>query len=350
MRPALVRREDYCQYLLATFANYTGSYLADQLGCCHDAVSDFLGRDRLTPRLLWDRVSEHLPSEQRLGGVLVLDDSVLDKRYARRIELARRQWSGNAKQVLNGIGLVNLLYVLPSDPTESESEEPQAPVYLPVDYRLFDPDHDGFTKHDHARQMLEGALHGRGFGPAWVTMDTWYAALKLLKWLDRQQQRFAVPVRCDRQVSLRQGEYQRVDSLSWTPQQLQQGQEIWLRGLGRVRCFRLVVRKGDTEEVDFIVTNDLEVLDIEVIRGVMQARWRIEQYHRELKQVSGIELCQARKGRSQRNHIWCAIRVWLALWQRAQQAGQSVYAVKQGLLDAYLRHQLQHPTIPIGLA
>lgn len=40
MKPALVAREDYCQYLLATFANYTGSYLAEQLGCCHDAATD----------------------------------------------------------------------------------------------------------------------------------------------------------------------------------------------------------------------------------------------------------------------------------------------------------------------
>ena len=350
MRPALVSREDYCQYLLATFGNYTGSYLAQQLGCCHDAVSDFLSRDRLTPHLLWDRVSEHLPSEQRNGGVLVLDDSVLDKRYARRIEPARRQWSGNAKGVIYGIGLGNLLYVLPANPTPAKSSEEEAPVYLPIDYRVFDPDCDGLSKHDHAQQMLEGALHGRGFAPAWVTMDTWYASLKLLKWLAGHQQRFAVPLRCDRQVSLCQGQYQRVDTLSWTPKQLQQGQEIWLRGFGLVRCFRLVVRKGDTEEVDFIVTHDLGVQDLEVIRRVMQARWRIEQYHRELKQVSGIEWCQARKGRSQRNHIWCAIRVWLALWQRAQPAGQSVYAVKRGLLDEYLRRQLQRPSIPIGVA
>lgn len=90
--------------------------------------------------------------------------------------------------------------------------------------------------------------------------------------------------------------------------------------------------------------------DSETIRAVLQARWRIEQYHRELKQVSGIELCQARKRHSQRNHIWCAIRVWLVLWQRAQEVGQSVYAVKQGLLGEYLRRQLQRPTIPIAAA
>lgn len=140
MKPALVNRKDYCQYLLATFANYTGSYLAQQLGCCHDAVTDFLSRDRLTPRLLWDRVSEHLPSEQRSGGVLVLDDSVLDKRYARRIELARRQWSGNAKQVIYGIGWVNWLYLLPVAPPPAQSLEEEVPVYLLVDYRLFDPE------------------------------------------------------------------------------------------------------------------------------------------------------------------------------------------------------------------
>lgn len=66
-------------------------------------------------------------------------------------------------------------------------------------------------------------MHGRGFAPAWVTMDTWYAALKLLKWLDSHEQRFAVPVRCDHQVSVHRGEYQRVDRLSWTPEQLHQG-------------------------------------------------------------------------------------------------------------------------------
>ena len=83
------------------------------------------------------------------------------------------------------------------------------------------------------------------------------------------------------------------------------------------------LRRGREPDLLFIVTNDLGVLDIEVIRGVMQARWRIEQYHRELQQVSGIELCQARKGRSQRNHIWCAIRVWLALWRGLNRRGKA---------------------------
>lgn len=32
-------------------------------------------------------------------------------------------------------------------------------------------------------------------------------------------------------------------------------------------------------------------------------RWLVEVYHREVKQTCGIERCQARTGRAQRNHI-----------------------------------------------
>ena len=35
-------------------------------------------------------------------------------------------------------------------------------------------------------------------------------------------------------------------------------------------------------------------------------RWKIEQFHRELKQTTGIEKNQCRKARIQCNHIACA--------------------------------------------
>ena len=46
-------------------------------------------------------------------GYVIFDDTVLDKRYARNIALARVQYSGNAKGVINGIGVVTCVYVNP---------------------------------------------------------------------------------------------------------------------------------------------------------------------------------------------------------------------------------------------
>lgn len=42
-------------------------------------------------------------------------------------------------------------------------------------------------------------------------------------------------------------------------------------------------------------------------------RWKIEEFHREIKQLTGIESCQCRKARLQKNHIACAMLVWIRL-------------------------------------
>ena len=40
----------------------------------------------------------------------------------------------------------------------------------------------------------------------------------------------------------------------------------------------------------------------EVVQQVCKVRWKVEEFHRELKQLTGVESCQCRKGRIQRNH------------------------------------------------
>ena len=44
---------------------------------------------------------------------VLFDNMVLDKYHSRRIELVRRQYSGNAHGAIIGIGLVTCVYVNP---------------------------------------------------------------------------------------------------------------------------------------------------------------------------------------------------------------------------------------------
>ncbi len=77
---------------------------------------------------------------------------------------------------------------------------------------------------------------------------------------------------------------------------------------------------------------------------VCKIRWKIEEFHREIKQLTGIESCQCRKvmpparyrERLQRNHIACAMLVWLRLKNLAYKTGQTVYQIKHNLLSNYL--------------
>jgi hypothetical protein len=72
--------------------------------------------------------------------------------------------------------------------------------------------------------------------------------------------------------------------------------------------------------------------------------------HREAKQTTGLEGCQCRKARIQRNPVACALLVWVRLSSLATQAGKPVYQLKHGLLDDYLVQQLKNPSLKMALA
>jgi len=78
-------------------------------------------------------------------------------------------------------------------------------------------------------------------------------------------------------------------------------------------------------------------------------RWKIEEFHRELKQLTGIEFCQCRLGKIQKNHIACAMLVWNFLKRLSVKIGKTIYQVKHELLSDYLGSELKYPSIKIQL-
>lgn len=183
-------------------------------------------------------------------------------------------------------------------------------------------------------------------------MDTWYATRKIMRQIEKFDKIYYCPLKDNRQVDDSNGEqgYRRMDSLEWTETEQQEGKLLKIKGFPakhKVRVFRLVL---STQRTDYVVTNEIEQDKVEVARDVCGFRWKVEQFHRETKQVTGIERCQCRQARIVRNHIGCAILVWVRLKQVAQEKQQTIYRVKQGLLDDYLRQQLKSPTIQMRLA
>jgi hypothetical protein len=83
-----------------------------------------------------------------------------------------------------------------------------------------------------------------------------------------------------------------------------------------VQLFRVEV---STHRTDYLVTNDPAQDSTEATQGVCGIRWKIEQLHREGKQVTGLERCQCRKACIQRNHIGCTFLVRVRFKEPAPQ-------------------------------
>ena len=334
-----VTRLDYCQFLLVTQINYTLTYFAEHTEqFSHDAAKRYLQGEKVTARLVWENVRGQVVATPR--GYLVFDDTVLDKNSSFEIELVRRQYSGNVHEVIKGIGVVTCVYV-----------NPELDQFWIIDYRIYDPDRDGKSKLDHVRDMLNNAVHDKQLPFRAVLMDTWYAERKLMLHVERLGKLYYCPLKDNRRVddSDEQRPYQRIDELAWSEHEQQHGKTIHIKDFPkghRVKLFRLAL---STERTDYVATNDLAQDDTQATQEVCGWRWKVEQFHREGKQLTGLERCQCRKARIQRNHIGCAILVWIRLKQVAEQTARTIYQVKHELLDDYMRLQLRSPAVKMAL-
>ena len=332
-------KRQYIEYLIATTGNYTCTNLADHLdgaqAVSHDAISDFLRRDKLTPHRLWEVVAPLIQDSP--AAYLIIDDSVQDKRYANKIELVYRQYSGAVHGVVDGIGVVNLLHTSGKDQ-----------AFYPIDYRIYDPKGDGKTKQDHFREMLVRAITDKRIQAQTFLFDNWYASVENLKLIHRAGRHFITTVKSNRKVSISaEAGYVNLEDLPWTKHTYQYGMQVKLKELPfKVRLFVVVSRTGD---IDWVITNRPEDPQRPATAADIQAenaiRWHVEQFHREVKQLVGTQRCQCRKARSQRNHLACCYLAWLAIKVHAQQLGITLYAAQKSLWDDYLRVELRRPKI-----
>lgn len=289
--------------------------------------------EKLTPPLVWEKARATLVQTE--DGYIIFDDTVADKSHSHDIEGVRRQYSGNVGGIVKGIGIVTCLYY-----------NAAVDRFWVIDYRIFDPDRDGKTKLDHVSEMLD-SIDGRQISFRTVLMDSWYATTALMTRLIKAEKFFYCPIKKNRQVDETGGAqpYRAVETLAWAADEEQTGKTVKLRGFAgatRLKLFRVVVSTNRTE---YIVTNDLTQSETDAAQKESGRRWKIEQFHREAKQTTGLERCQCRLNRSQPNHIAAAMLVWLSVKELADRTKKTVYQLKQGLLSDYLIQQMRNPII-----
>jgi putative transposase len=323
MSAAKCRDTDYIDFLIASPRAFTCTEAAavqpeSPEPPAHDAFTRLLHRLEPDPEALW---REAEPMTAKAGGVLILDDSTLDKPYAKKMGLVARHWSGKHKRVVRGINLITLLW--------SDGDR-----HVPCDYRLYDKVHDGLTKNDHFRAMLATA-HARGFAPACVAFDSWYSGLENLKAIRGLGWRWLTQLKVNRKVNLDRQGPRGVGETAIAAA----GTVAWLEGYGPVKVFKIVSRDGD---IEYWATGDVAMTELERLEHAEKC-WAIEEYHRALKQCCGVERAQVRAGRAQRNHVGLAIRAFLRLSHHFFATGVSWYEAKARIVRGAVRAYLARP-------
>ncbi len=154
MNPPKCDDLDYIHFLTASVGVFTCTEAARcqpeiDNSPSHDAFTRLLQRQPPDTEALWEEVKGIIQLQK---GFLIIDDTILDKPYAKNMSLVYHQWSGKHHQLVNGINICTLLWT-------------DGNAIIPVDFRIYDIDVDGKTKNDHFREMLYQARDKRLSAP-----------------------------------------------------------------------------------------------------------------------------------------------------------------------------------------
>lgn len=327
MNPPKCDELDYINFLVAAqqvFSSVEASktHPGDEAAPAHDAYTRLLQRLPPDSEALWQEVERLV---KRAAGVLVIDDTTLDKPYASQMALVTQHWSGKHGRVVQGINLISLVWTDRS-------------CRLPCDFRLYNKAQDGLSKNDHFQHMVEQARE-RGFEPELVVFDSWYSGLDNLKLLRDFEWGWLTQLKSNRLVSIDRSGNRPISQMLIPPE----GGRVHLKGYGWVKVFKTVGTNGDFE---YWATSQLDMTIEQAAFHALDA-WQVEVYHRGLKQFTGIECGQYRLEVAQRNHIALAIRAFVRLEVHRLQTGISWFEAKTGIIRAAIRAYLAHPAFTL---
>lgn len=303
----------YTDYLICQNQHATAIGLANLLEneLSHDQITRFLNRKEYDSKDLWEYVKADVRRhEQTKGGVLIIDDAIEEKPYTDENEIVSWHFSHAKGRCVKGINILSCLV---------RYEE----ISLPIAYEVIFKDlcsydekakkekrQSSVTKNQHFRAILKQATKNQILFD-YVLADNWFGAKDNMELIHYELKKFFVfGIKANRLIAFseeerKKGQYQNLKSLEF---QDGEKRKIWLKDLAFPVALVAKVFKNEDNSTGilYIVTNDLDS-DADRIYEVYQKRWRIEEYHKSIKQNTSLEKSPTKVVRSQKNHIFASI-------------------------------------------
>lgn len=328
----------YTDYLISQNKYATATGLSQLLDgeISHDKVTRFLNKNQFDSQDLWKFIKPYLRQiEQSEGGVFIVDDSIEEKPYTDENDIVCWHFSHAKGRCIKGINLLSCLIRY-------------GDVALPIGYetvtkniRFCDIETkkekrvSEVTKNELFRTQLKQAIKNNILFD-YVLADNWFGSKENLKMIHFDiKKHFIIGVKSNRLAALTEedknkGRHQNLNTLNLKDNEKR---KLWLKDLPfPVAIIKKIFKNedGSTGEL-YLVTNDLDS-DADRIYEIYQKRWRIEEYHKSIKQNTSLEKSPTKVKRSQKNHIFASIVAYCKLEFLKMKTHLNHFALKYKLI------------------
>jgi hypothetical protein len=328
----------YTDYLIIQNHHATATGLAAMFDgeISHDQVSRHLRFGESDSKCLWKYIKPAVRrQEQKSGGVLLLDDTISEKAYTDENAVNCWHFSHAKGRHVKGINIVSCL-VRYDD------------VALPIGYEIVKKDvvysdiktrkkkrKSLISKNDMFRSLIQQAVNNHVLFD-YVLADNWFGSKANMSFIHRDlKKHFIIGIKSNRCVALNKrdadsGQYQQVNTLEWNDGDCN---TVYLKDISfPVRLIKKVFTNEDgSTGTLYLTTNDLSI-DVDRIYEVYQKRWRIEEFHKSIKQNASLSKSPTKIMKTQCNHLFASMIAYCKLELLKVKTSMNHFAIKQKLL------------------
>ena len=247
---------------------------------------------------------------------MILDDSIEDKPYTDENEVNCWHYSHAKGSVLKGINILSCMIRYDD-------------FSVPIGYEVIKKDiiysdiktrqtrrKSSVTKNQLFQNLIAQSITNKVMFD-YVLADSWFGSKANMVHIHKDLQKsFIIGIKSNRTLALsendaKNGRYQQVKTLELEEDV---AHTVWLRGLDFPERLLKKIFKNENGSTGilYLISNDM-LSSAERLYEVYQKRWRIEEYHKSIKQNASLTKSPTRTVKTQCNHIYASIIAYCKL-------------------------------------
>mgnify|MGYP000087686547 FL=1 len=311
----------YTDFLISSNGPATATNLSrlHQGAISHDQVTRWLASDYLDSKKVWAHAKPLIKNDLSTKtaqdfAVLIVDDSLLEKPHTDPNAMVARYWDHCSNTYVKAVNFMSLLY------QTSGLCVPIAVQFIEKTEEVFDSKTmkfkfvSAFTKNEYLQQMLAVAQQQLDY--EFLLGDTWYSSTQNMNCVLGLKHQFIFALETSRtaacsEAERQQGKFVRLDALAFVDQV---PLRVFLRSVKQAVLVvkQVFTNKDGSQGVLYLVCSDTG-LSYEQITTIYQRRWKVEEYHKSLKQNASMGNSPTRTMETQANHLFASVLAFIKL-------------------------------------
>ncbi|HEX8328005.1 MAG TPA: transposase [Hymenobacter sp.] len=339
----------YTDYLVSSTGPTTATGLSRLLdgALSHDHITRWLRSTSLGSPALWRQAKPLIrQAEARRQAeefaVLIVDDSILEKAHTDANELICTHWDHSQQRFVKGLNFVTLLYQAGelALPIAAELVAKTIPVYnVKTQQTSYQ---SAFTKNEYVQQMLRVAQQQVGY--RYLLADSWYASAENMNLVRALGHHFLFALESSRTVALSAqaraaGQFQAVQTLAFPDKQ---PLRVYLRSVPEAVLVtrQVFTNKDGSQGTLYLVGSDTNLTYCQ-LTTIYQRRWKVEEYHKSLKQNASMGQSPTKTPATQTTHFFAALLAYTKLEVLKLRHGLGHFRLKAQLYAVGLKAMYQ---------